>query len=75
MSALKQLWKKAIDFLIGQPVVSVSQLQEGIQLNNFVTAQRYIDRLVDLDILHQHGNQARNRLFVADEILQAIESD
>jgi Fic family protein len=65
---------RAIDFLIGQPVITVSQLQAGIELNNFVTAQRYVDRLINLGILRQLEGRARNRLFVADEILAGIEA-
>ena len=64
---------QAVDFLIGQPIVTVSQFQEGIGLNNFVTAQRYVDRLIDLGILRQLEGRARNRLFVADEIMEALE--
>ncbi len=63
----------AVDFLMGQPIITVSQLQYGIGLNNFVTAQRYIDRLIELGILRQLGERSRNRLFVADEILKGIE--
>ena len=59
--------------VIGQPIVTVIQLQEGIGLNYFVTAQRYVDRLIDLGILRQLGDRARNRLFIAGEIMQAIE--
>ena len=66
---------QAVDFLIGQPILSVSQLQEGIGLNNFVTAQRYVDRLIELGILRQMGGRSRNRLFVADEILTGIEGE
>ena len=66
---------KAVDFLIGQPIVTVLQLQEGIQLNNYVTAQRTINRLIELGILQQLGRRSRNRLFVADEILQAVAED
>ena len=63
----------AVDFLMGQPIISVSQLKDGIGLSNFVTAQRYIDRLIKLGILRQLGERSRNRLFVADEILKRIE--
>lgn len=66
---------QAVDFLIGQPIVTVSQLQEGIGLNNYVTAQRYVDRMIDLGILRQMGGRARNRLFIADEIMRAVEND
>jgi len=64
---------QAVDFLMGQPIITVTQLQDGIGLNNFVTAQRYVSRLIELGILRQLGGQARNRLFVADEIYNGIE--
>jgi len=66
---------QAVDFLIGQPIITVSQLKDGIGLNNFVTAQRYVDRLIELGILRQLGGRSRNRLFVADEILKGIEGE
>lgn len=66
---------QAVDFLTGQPIITVSQLQGGIGLNNFVTAQRYVDRLIELGILRQLGGRSRNRLFVADEILKGIEGE
>jgi len=65
----------AVDFLIGQPILTVSQLQDGIGLNSFVTAQRCVDRLIELGILRQLGRRSRNRLFVADEILKGIEGE
>ncbi len=64
---------QALDFLMGQPIITVSQLQDGIGLNNYVTAQRYINRLIELGIIRQLGGQARNRLFIADEIYNGIE--
>ena len=64
---------QAVDFLMGQPIITVSHLQDGIGLNNFVTAQRYVDRLIELGILRQLGGRARNRLFVSDEIYNGIE--
>lgn len=64
---------EAIDFLIGHPVVTVAQLQNGIGLNNYVAAQRYIDRLIEMGVLRQLGRRTRNRLFIAEEILDAIE--
>ncbi len=64
----------AVDFLIGQPIVTVPQLQEGLGLNNYVTAQRYVDRLIELGILRQMGGRARNRLFVAEAIMLAIQN-
>jgi len=72
---MQETLAQAIDFLIGQPIITVNQLQEGIGLNNYVTAQRYVDRLINLGILRQLGGRSRNRLFVADEIMQAIEEN
>jgi hypothetical protein len=40
---------------------------------NFTTAQRYVDQLADLGLLREITGQARNRVYRAEEILQAIE--
>jgi len=36
------------------------------------TAQRYVERLEEIGILREVTGQARNRLYRADEILQAL---
>jgi len=35
----------AVDFLIGNPILTVRELQAGLELADFKTAQRYVDVL------------------------------
>jgi len=55
-----------------RPILSVRQLEEGLGIN-FMTAKRYIEKLVTAGILRETTGYARNRIFRANEILQAIE--
>jgi Fic family protein len=64
--------EQVLDFLFIQPILSVRQLQTFLEVS-FPIAQRYIDRLVSAGILHEVTGQARNRVFRADEIFQALE--
>lgn len=64
---------QVLDFLLGHPLVSIRQVQEGQGLGDFKTAQRYLKQLETLGILREVSGKARNRLYRADEILNAIE--
>ena len=61
-----------VEFLLGQPIVSVRQVERGIRANSYRVAQSYILKLVELGILREVTGQSRNRLYRADEILKAI---
>ena len=64
---------KVVDFLLGHPIVTVRQVQNRLGLSDYKVAQRYVDKLAQAGLLREVTGQARNRLFRADEILQAIE--
>ena len=64
---------RVVDFLIGQPIVTVRQVQHGIQASDFKVAQRYVDKLLDKRVLREVSGRARNRLYRADEIMLAIQ--
>jgi Fic family protein len=64
--------EQVLDFLFMRPILSVRQLEEGLGIN-FVTAKRYIEKLVTSGILQETTGYARNRIFRADDILKAIE--
>ncbi len=64
---------QVLDFLLGHPLVSIRQVQEGLGLGDFKTAQRYLRQLEILGILREVSGRARNRLYRANEILNAIE--
>lgn len=60
-----------IEYLFGKPIVSISELVTTWQ-SSFPTVQRGVDYLVERQKLREITGQQRNRLFVADEILNAI---
>lgn len=64
--------EQVLDFLFMRPILSIRQLEDGLAIN-FVTAKRYIEKLVVAGILHEVTGYSRNRIFRADEILKAIE--
>jgi len=64
--------EQVLDFLFMQPILSVRQLQTFLGVS-FPIAQNYIDRLVRAGIVHEVTGQARNRVFRANEIFQALE--
>jgi len=65
---------EAVDFLIGNPVLTVRGLQAGLELADFKTAQRYMDVLEGAGILREVTGRKRNRLYRADEVIHAIQN-
>ena len=64
---------RVLDLLFETPVVTVRQVETRLGLI-YSTAQRYVRRLEELGILREITGRARNRVFRADGIIQAIES-
>ncbi len=64
---------KVVDFLLGHPIVTIRQVQAGLDLRDFKIAQRYIEKLQQIGWLREITGRVRNRAFRADEILQTIE--
>ncbi len=65
---------EAVDFLIGNPILTVRQLQAGLNLADFKTVQRYVDLLEEAGILREMTGRRRNRLYRADAIFDAIQA-
>ena len=63
----------AVDFLIGNPILSVRGLQAGLDLADFKTAQRYVDVLEGAGILREVTGRKRDRLYRADEVFKALQ--
>jgi Fic family protein len=63
---------QAVDLLFSQPVLTVRQAEAALGVS-FTTAQRYMQQLVDLGFLREITGQARNRVYRADGVIQAIE--
>jgi len=63
---------QAVDLLFARPIVTAGQMDEALHVTA-PTAQSYVDRLEEAGILREITGQARNRVYRADEILDAIE--
>jgi len=70
----RQRLMQAVDFLFGQPIISVRQLQAGLGVSNYLTAQRVVEKLEQHGILQEITGKARNRIYQADEILRVIDA-
>ena len=60
-----------IEHLFGSPIVAISELVKAWK-STFPTVQRGVDYLVERGKLREMTGQQRNRIFVADEILNLI---
>jgi Fic family protein len=65
--------QQTLDILFERPILNIRQLATALNVP-YRTAQRYVERLEKIGILHEVTGQARNRLYQADEILKALES-
>jgi Fic family protein len=63
---------QTLDILFERPILNIRQLEVALQVP-YRTAQRYIERLEELGILREVSGHRRNRIYWADEILQALE--
>jgi DNA-binding MarR family transcriptional regulator len=61
-----------VDLLFARPVLTAGQVGETLGVTA-PTAQGYVDRLEEVGVLREITGQARNRIYRADEVLEAIE--
>ena len=64
------IWK-VVDLLIGQPVVTVTEVSKRLEVT-FPAANDAIDDLIELDILRPNNTYKRNRVFQSHEVLNAL---
>ncbi|MFN2289750.1 MAG: Fic family protein [Anaerolineae bacterium] len=62
-----------VDLLFAQPVMTMPRIAEALGVN-YSGATRYIHRLEEAGILREITGQARNRVYRADQVLEAIEA-
>lgn len=60
-----------IDFIFSRPILSIKQLETALDLP-YMAAKRYIEKLVDANVLQETTGYARNRVFQANEIFEAL---
>ena len=61
-----------IDFMFSRPILTLRQLESALDIP-YMAAKRYIDKLVEAGVLQETTGYARNRVFMAHEIFQALE--
>lgn len=63
---------QAVDALFERPILNIRQLEAALGVP-YRSAQRYVERLEALGILREVTGRARNRIYQADLILEALE--
>lgn len=61
-----------IDFIFSRPILTVKQLEAALDIP-YMAAKRYVEKLVDAKVLYETTGYARNRVFQAKEIFEALE--
>lgn len=64
---------QVVDLLFARPVLTINQVAEELDLS-YQTARRQVTFLEEQELLQEMTGQARNRIYRADAILQAIEA-
>ena len=62
---------RALNFIFSKPILSADELGRSLNIP-FKSAQRIIERFVQLEILREITGRARNRFYQADRIIKSI---
>ena len=62
---------QVVDILFAQPVTTINRVAEALDVSH-QTATRYVNTLEEECILREITGQARNRVYRADALLDAI---
>ena len=62
-----------IDYMFSRPILTLRQLESALDIP-YMAAKRYIEKLVEAGVLKETTGYARNRVFMAHEIFQALEN-
>lgn len=68
-----QRMSAVIDFLFSRPILTLRQLETALDIP-YMAAKRYVDKLVEADVLKETTGHARNRVFMAYEVFHALEN-
>lgn len=60
-----------IDFIFSRPILSIKQLETALDMP-YMAAKRYVEKLVDANVLQETTGYIRNRVFQANEIFEAL---
>ncbi len=62
-----------VDFMFSRPILTLRQLESALDMP-YMAAKRYVDKLVEAGVLQETTGYARNRVFMAHEVYQALEN-
>lgn len=62
---------KLVDFIIERPIFSAGQASKAMD-NTVTTAQKAIDQMMADGLLREMTGQRRNRVYIADEVMQIV---
>lgn len=68
-----QRMSAVIDFLFSRPILTLRELETALDIP-YMAAKRYVDKLVKAGVLKETTGNARNRVFMAYEVFQAMEN-
>ena len=68
-----QRMSAVIDFIFSRPILTLRQLETALDMP-YMAAKRYVDKLVKAGVLSETTGYARNRVFMAHEVFQALEN-
>lgn len=60
-----------VDFVFSRSILTIKQLESGLDMP-YMAAKRYVEKLVDAGVLQETTGYARNRVFQANEIFDAL---
>jgi hypothetical protein len=63
-----------IDFIFSRPILTLRQLETALDMP-YMAAKRYVDKLVEASGLKEATGYARNQVFMAYEVFQALENN
>lgn len=63
-----------LQHIIQNPITTIRKIQQSLELKDYKTAARLVDRLIELNVLHEITGKQRGRIFRADAIWQALNS-
>lgn len=69
-----QRMSAVIDFIFSRPILTLRQLETALDIP-YMAAKRYVDKLVAAGVLKETTGHARNRIFMAHEVFQALENN
>jgi len=63
---------QVLDYLFARPIITINHIADALEEIEYQSAYRYVNTLESEGILREITGQARNRIYQADAVLEAI---